>query len=244
MKFKDKIILITGASRGIGRSVSYKLASMGATCILLARSKNELEKLADEIIQQGYPTPNICLFNLCNATLEDYDDLRLNIQEQYGRLDGLIHNAGILGTLTPLEYYNPQTWYKVLQVNLNSPFILTQACLPLLKKSEQGSIIFTVPQLATHAKANWGAYGVASSGILNMMQMLKLELENITNISVNAVQPNFVNTSLCKEAYPAINKELLLDPDEIVDIYIEIMKSSKQENNGEIFKFDDCFAEA
>lgn len=232
---KDKIILITGASRGIGRSVAYKLASVGATCILLARTKNALESLYDEIIAEGFAQPNICLFNLCNATLEDYDDLRQNIANRYGRLDGLIHNAATLGTLTPLECYNPQTWYKVLQVNLNSTFILTQACLPLLKKSTNGSIIFTIPELAHKPKANWGAYGVASAALLNMMQMLALELENLSNICVNAIQPVMISTSLAKEAYPALSADKFTDPAEITNLYVNLMNIKDRKINGQIF---------
>ena len=116
----NKIILVTGASRGIGRAVAKALAANGATVILLSRTVSDLENLYDEIINAGYPQPIIYPFNLCSATPEDYDDLRRTIDHKFGRLDGLILNAGILGSLTPLQHFNLQTWYQVLQVNLNN----------------------------------------------------------------------------------------------------------------------------
>ncbi len=230
----SKVILITGASKGIGRSVAAALAAQGATLILLARTAVELQLLADEIVNSGARQPKVCLFNLCSATLEDYDDLRIQISEQYGRLDGLIHNAGILGTLSPLEHYNIQTWYQVLQVNLNSAFILTQATLPLLKLSAAGSIIFTLTDLCDQPKANWGAYAVASSGCKTMMQMLAQECANTSKIRVNAVRPFKVNTKLRAQAYPAEDKELLNQSADMVKSYIYLMSDDSQHLNAEI----------
>lgn len=236
MLLKNKVILITGASRGIGRAVALALAKSGATCILLSRTIKDLELLYDEIIANGYPKPTICPFNLCNATPEDYDDLRRNIMSAHGHLDGLIHNAGILGTLTPIEYYNLQTWYKVLQVNLNSVFLLTQACIPLLKQTQNNSsIVFTLPTQASVPKANWGAYGVASAGCRALMQMLAAECQNITKIRVNAVEPKNVNTALRKEAYPGTPSASLLSPEAITEQYVYLMSDRSMHLNGQIF---------
>lgn len=229
---ENKLILITGASRGIGRATAKALAAQGATLILLSRTVKDLESLYDEIVKSGAPKPSIYPFNLCNATPEDYDDLRRTIADTYGRLDGLIHNAGILGTLTPLEHFNLQTWYQVLQVNLNSVLILSQATLPLLKKSASGSIIFTSTELSTNPKANWGAYAVASSGVQTMMQMLASECENLTNIRVNAVKPHKVMTALRAEAYPAEAPENLCKPQDITSAYVYLMSDSSKHLNG------------
>lgn len=228
----DKLILLTGASRGIGRAVAKALAAQGASVILLSRTIKDLESLYDEIVQAGHPKPNICPFNLCSATPEDYDDLRRNIYSTYGRLDGLIHNAGILGALTPLEHFNIQTWYQVLQVNLNSTLILTQATLPLLKNSANGSIIFTSTELNTAAKANWGAYAVASAGCQTMMQMLASECENLTKIRVNAVKPYKIKTALRAEAYPAEQHEDLCLPEDITSLYVYLMSDRSKHLNG------------
>lgn len=231
----NKIILVTGASRGIGRAVAKALAMQNATVILLSRTLQDLTNLYDEIVRNGYPKPNIYPFNLCSATPEDYDDLRRNILATYGRLDGLIHNAGILGELTPLEYFNLQTWYQVLQVNLNSTLILTQATMPLLKNAPNGSsIIFTISELSNIPKANWGAYAVANAGCKTMMKMLAAECANITRIRVNAIMPYKVKTSLRAAAYPAEDCESLPTPEEITSQYTYLMSDASKHLNGQI----------
>ena len=229
-----KIILLTGASRGIGRAIAKSLAANGATVILLSRSVPDLVSLYDEIVHAGYPQPSIYPFNLCSATLEDYDDLRRNIEKEYGRLDGLIHNAGILGDLSPIEHYNIQKWYQVLQVNLNGAFMLTQATMSLLKKSPAANIIFTLNQISNQPKANWGAYAVANAGCQTMMQMLASECENLTNIKVNAVRLAKVQTSLRAQAYPAEDKSQLTKPEDVCQDYVELMSATKRHLNGAI----------
>lgn len=229
---ENKLILVTGASRGIGRAVAKELAAHGASLILLSRTIKDLESLYDQIVQAGNPQPSIYPFNLCSATPEDYDDLRRTIDQKFGRLDGVILNAGILGSLTPLEHFNLQTWYQVLQVNLNSALLLIQATMPLLKKAPLGSIIFTNNELASTPKANWGAYGVASAGLNAMMQMLAAECENITNVRVNAVKPHKVKTALRSEAYPAEPEDDLCSPEEITQLYVYLMSDESRNVSG------------
>lgn len=231
----NKIILVTGASRGIGKAVAQALAEKNATVILLSRTIKDLETLSDEIVAQQYPQPVIYPFNLCSATLEDYDDLRRNIESNYGKLDGIIHNAGILGTLTPIEHVNLQTWYQVMQVNLNATIILTQATLPLLKKSAAGSIIFTITELNNTPKANWGAYAVASSGCETIMHMLAEECATLTQIRVNAIRPNKIRTVLRNAAYPAEPSAHLREPRDIVSNYVYLMSDASRHINGQIF---------
>lgn len=231
---ENKVILVTGASRGIGRAVAKSLAQNGATVILLSRSINDLTSLQDEIMQEGFPTPSICPFNLCNASPTDYDDLRRSIATKYQRLDGVIHNAGILGALTPLEHFDLQTWYQVLQVNLNSVLLLTQATMPLLKLASNGSIIFTLTELNANPKANWGAYAVASAGCQTMMQMLASECENLTQIRVNAIRPQKVKTALRAAAYPAEQIDLT-EPENITAQYVFLMSDASKHINGQDF---------
>jgi len=229
----NRVILVTGASSGIGRVVAKTFAAHGATVILLARSVKKLETLYDEIEQAGYPTPAIYPFNLATATPNDYQDLRQNIETHFGRLDGLLHNAAMLGALTPLEHYALEQWYQVLQVNLNSAFLLTQATLPLLKLSSDASIVFTSANEGKQGKAYWGAYGVSKFGIEGLMQILADELETNTTIRVNSINPVRMRTSLRASAYPAENTATLPLAETLLPRYLYLMGPDSQGVQGQ-----------
>lgn len=217
------MILVTGASRGIGRAVAKTFAAHGATVILLARSIKPLESLYDEIEAAGSPKPAIYPLNLANATPKDYEDLHQNIEKHFGKLDGLLHNAAHLASLTAIEHTSIEHWYHVLQVNLNSAFLLTKASLPLLKKSEDASIIFTSDKVGQKAKAYWGAYAVSKFACEGLMQVLADELEINTNIRVNSINPGIVRTTLRTSAYPAENALEHPTPDQVVSTYLYLM---------------------
>ena len=150
---KDKIILVTGAGDGIGKSAAKAYAQHGASVVLLGRTVQKLEQVYDEIIDNNCPEPAIYPLNLEGATPKDYQDLANTLKENFGRLDGLLHNANFLGANTPIQHYDTELWYKVMQVNLNAPFIMTQALLPLMIDTANSSIIFTVDARST---AYWG----------------------------------------------------------------------------------------
>lgn len=232
---KDRVILVTGASQGIGRSAAKTFAAYGATVILLARTVKKLETLYDEIVEAGYPTPAIYPFNLANATLKDYEDLKQNIELHCGKLDGLLHNAAELGTLTPIEHYPFEQWIQVLQVNLNSAFLLTQATLPLLKRSEDASIVFTTANEGLEGKAYWGAYGVSKFALNGLMQTLAQELETNTNIRVNSINPNQVRTALRANAYPAENTKDLPLPEALMPQYLYLIGPDSCKIQGQNF---------
>lgn len=235
---KNRVILVTGASSGIGRAAAKTFALHGATVILLARTVKKLETLYDEIVEAEHPAPAIYPFNLANATPKDYEDLRQNIEHHFGRLDGLLHNAAELGTLTPLEHYPIEQWYQVLQVNLNSAFLLTQAILPLLKHALNASIVFTVANEGITGKAYWGAYGVSKFALNGLMQILANELETNTNIRVNSVNPVRVRTPLRARAYPAENTKSLPLPETILPLYLYLMDPNNREIRGRNFELE------
>ncbi|HHL45371.1 MAG TPA: SDR family NAD(P)-dependent oxidoreductase, partial [Gammaproteobacteria bacterium] len=158
---KNRIILVTGAGDGIGAIAAKTFAQYGATVILLGRTIRKLEAIYDAIEQSGAPQPAIYPMNLEGASPKDYNDLAETVDREFGRLDGLLHNAAILGTLTPLEMYDLELWTKVMQVNLNAPYLLTRACLPLLKKSDDASVLFTSSTVGHKGRAYWGAYGIS-----------------------------------------------------------------------------------
>lgn len=221
---ENKIALVTGAARGIGRSVAIQLATAGMQVIAISRNIQDLKSLYDQITAAGHQAPSLMPFNLCSATLEDYDDLRRAIADKFGRIDVLIHCAGILGALSPIEHYDIKTWYQVLQVNLNSAFILTQTCMQLLKHSDRGQIIFTLAQVAYKPKANWGAYAVASAGIKTIAELLSHECANLSNIKVHTICPTKTNTALRSAAYPSEDKSELLDPSEVAKDYLRLLE--------------------
>jgi NAD(P)-dependent dehydrogenase (short-subunit alcohol dehydrogenase family) len=216
---RDRVILVTGAGAGIGRALAKSTASLGATVILLGRTVKRLESVYDEICAAGAPTPAIFPLNLERASGEDYDRLSAAIEEQWGRLDGLVHNAGLLGARTPIEHHDVADWQRVLHVNLTAPFILCRCLLPLLLKSEDASVIFTSSGVGRRGKAYWGAYAVSKFGIEGLNQVLADELENKPNIRVNAVNPGPTRTAMRAAAYPGEDPERLKTPEEILGVY-------------------------
>lgn len=236
---KDKVILLTGASGGIGDAVAKAYAQYGATVILLSENVPGLSVIYDDIVKNQYPEPAIYPMNLANATYDDYQDLATNIKNQLGRLDGVVHNAGMLGTLTPIEQYPLDQWYQVLQVNLNCTFLLTQALLPLLKQSDSSRIIITCANPDTELKAFWGAFGVAAAGALQLMKTLADEHQH-TSININGICPDNIRTNLRNRAFPAESPKAQTKPQAIVPSYLYLMGKDSQLVNGQVFDPKKC----
>jgi NAD(P)-dependent dehydrogenase (short-subunit alcohol dehydrogenase family) len=200
---KGRAILITGAGSGLGRALAIECARAGASVILSGRNGAKLDRVYDEIEAMGAPQPAIAVLDLAIATAVDYDGLARIIGEEFGKLDGLVHAAGLLGDRTPLEQYDVPTWCKVLHVNLTAPFILTQVLLPNLRKSEDASIIFVSSGVVKQSRPFWGAYAVSKTGLESVRSMLSEELEGEANIRVNSVNPGRMRTAMRAAAYPA-----------------------------------------
>lgn len=220
---KNRVILVTGAGDGIGKAAAKAYAAYGATVILLGRTIAKLEQVYDEIVEAGYLKPAIYPLDLAGATAENYAQMADIIEREIGKLDGLLHNASVLGDLTLMENYSPDTWATVMQVNLTAPFLLTQALLPIMKKSADASIVFTSSSVGRKGRAYWGAYGISKFGIEGLVQTLASELENTSNIRVNSLNPGATRTGMRASAYPAENPETLLPPEEILNIYLFLM---------------------
>ena len=220
---RDRIILVTGSGDGIGRAAARGFAAYGATVILLGRNTRNLETVYDQIEQAGHPQPAIYPMNLEGASPKDYGDLARVLQQEYGRLDGLLHNAAILEGLTPIVHYNIETWYRVMQVNLNAPLMLTQAVAGLLRKAPDASIVFTADSVSEEGRAYWGAYAAAKGGLQTLMKVLANELEENTAIRVNAVDPGPTRTKLRLRAYPAGDSSRWADPGTILNAYLYLM---------------------
>lgn len=219
----EKVILVTGASRGIGRALALAVAKEGATVILVSKSVKKLEAVYDEITALGYPEPAIHPINLVKMTPDDAHTLAESIEKMFGRCDAIIHNAGISGPITPVEHLAPHQWQEIVHLNLNVPYLLTYALLPLLKKSTTASILFTTADEANRGKAYWGAYSASKSGVRGLAQTLHEELENNTTIRVNCINPGKVRTALRVNAYPGIDPEEFPAPESITEHYIRLL---------------------
>jgi short-subunit dehydrogenase len=221
--FKNKTYLITGASHGIGKSLAIMLGSLGAEVVLLGSNERALEKTYDEIKAFNQVTPLICTFNLETAVQKDYATLEQTLTEQDICLDGLIHCAGQLKSLTPLEQTPLHQWHRLMQVNLNARFALTHTCLPFLKKSKQSQIIFLLSEKALEkGKAYWGAYQVSEKATLALFEILVDELES-TSVKVNVLKAMPVNTKLRKQAYPFEDTAHLIEPEALNDVWLNCL---------------------
>src|SRR5271170_6451523 len=172
-----RVVLITGASGGLGRALAMECARVGASVILSGRNGAKLERLYDEIESMGAPQPAIAVLDLASATANDYDNLAKTVDGEFGKLDGVVHAAALLGDRTPLEQYDVPTWCRVLHVNLTAPFILTQVLLPSLRKSADASVIFVSSGVVGNPRPFWGAYAVSKMGLESVRSMLSQELD-------------------------------------------------------------------
>jgi NAD(P)-dependent dehydrogenase (short-subunit alcohol dehydrogenase family) len=217
---KDRIIMVTGAGDGIGATAARTFASYGATVALVGRTQAKLEAVYDAIEADGSPTPTIAVIDFAKAQGEDYQNIADALDSEFGRLDGLLNNAGILGHRSPIEHHEVKIWLEVMHVNLNAPFILTQALLPLLKKSAAASIVFTSSGVGRKGRAYWGAYGVSKFGTEGLMQTLADELDDLR---VNCINPGPTRSAMRKAAYPGEDPSTLLTPADIMATYLYLM---------------------
>ena len=233
---KDRIILITGAGDGIGAVAAKTFAQHGATVLLSGRTTAKLENVYDEIVAAGYPQPAIIPLDLEGATYDDYLLVADTIEKEFGRLDGLLHNAAFLGALTPIQQYDLKLWAQVLQINLTASFLLSRACISLLNKSDDARILFTSSNVAHQGRAYWGAYGISKAGQDNLMETLADELENNTSIRVNSIDPGRVRTRMRALAYPGEDPNTIPAPEDIMPTYLYLMGPNSKEVTGQIFK--------
>lgn len=220
---RGRSILITGAGDGIGRAAALSFARHGATVLLLGRTLSKLEAVYDDIERAGGAQPALLPLNLSSATLSDYNQMANMIENEIGHLDGILHNAAILGPLTPLQMYDPDTFDDVMTVNLRAPFQLTQTLLPLLRQSKDASVLFTTSSVGRTARAFWGAYAVSKSGLESISKMFSDELANVSSIRFNCINPGPTRTNMRAHAYPGENPYNLPTPDDIMPLYLYLM---------------------
>ena len=236
-ELNSKVILVTGANKGFGLAISMDLAKAGATVIMLGRDLSSLEYAYDAVVDAGYKEPILYTLDLEGASPENYQELQDNIIEKFNRLDGLIHNAAILGTQMPIDQYDIKLWYSTLQINLSAPFMLTQFLIPALKKSDDARILFLSSSVGRKARAYWGAYSVSKFGLEGLAMTLSEELEK-TKIKVNTINPGKMRTEMRRAAYPAEDASTLPKPEEKSSVIVYLLSKEAERINGEQLSID------
>ncbi len=230
---KNRNILITGASDGIGKALALRTATLGARVILHGRNIKKLEAVYDQIqTLDGTAKPSIAPMDLATADSDAYLSLADSIAKEIGQLDGLVHNAGILGEKISIEQYDAVMWQRVMHVNVTAAFALTQVCLPLLRESPDPSIIFTSSGVGRQGRAFWGAYAVSKFAVEGLSQTLADENRH-TSLRVNCVNPGATRTNMRLAAYPAENRDALKTADQVLPVYIYLLGPDSQGVSGE-----------
>ncbi|KHS47348.1 YciK family oxidoreductase [Hafnia paralvei] len=230
----NRIILVTGAGDGIGREAALTYARHGAQLILLGRTLSKLQAVKQEIHQLGLAPAATVEFDLLTAAPADYQKLADEIAAAYPHLDGVLNNAGLLGTINPLAEQNYQEFCDVMQVNVNASLLLTQAVLPLLLKSPSASLIFTSSSVGRTGRAGWGAYAISKFATEGMMQVLADEYKN-THLRVNCINPGGTRTSMRASAFPDEDPHKLKTPADIMPLYLYLMGDDSRRKTGMSF---------
>ncbi|AZG35728.1 MULTISPECIES: YciK family oxidoreductase [Shewanella] len=228
----NKTILVTGAGDGIGRAASIEFAKHGATVILLGKTVKKLENVYDEIVNAGYPKPAIVPLDMKGATEQNYIDMADTIAEQFGHLDGLLHNASQLGALGPFEHIDLTSLETILKVNVTAQAIMTKSLLPIMRKAEHASIVFTSSGVGRKGRAYWGPYAFSKFATEGMMQVLADECDN-TSVRVNSINPGATRTEMRAKAYPGEDPKTLKTAQEIMPSYLFLMGNGSIDTNGQ-----------
>jgi NAD(P)-dependent dehydrogenase (short-subunit alcohol dehydrogenase family) len=229
-----RVILITGAGDGIGKAAALACARHGAILILAGRTVAKLEQVYDQVATVGH-TPVIYPVDFNGASEDDYRDMADAIEREFGRLDGLLFNAGELGERTPVANQKLSSWQKVMQVNVTSQFLMCKALLPLLEKSADASIVFTTSSVGRKGRAFWGAYAVSKFATEGLCQVLADELDGSTSVRVNCLNPGATRTAMRAKAYPAEDPRVLKTPEEIMPAYLYLLGPDSKGINGQSF---------
>ncbi|MGG5873005.1 YciK family oxidoreductase [Pseudomonas peli] len=232
---KGRVILVTGAGRGIGATAAKTFAAHGATVLLLGKTEENLSRVYDAIEAADHPQAAVIPFNLETALPHQYDELAAMIEAEFGKLDGLLHNASIIGPRTPLEQLSGDNFMRVMQVNVNAMFMLTSTLLPLLKLSEDASVVFTSSSVGRKGRAYWGAYAVSKFATEGLMQVLADEVDNISSVRANSVNPGATRTDMRAQAYPGENPQNNPLPEAIMPVYLYLMGPDSTGVNGQAF---------
>ncbi len=230
-----RVILVTGAGDGIGKIASLTYARFGADVVLLGRTRAKLETVFDEIQQHTQTKAVIVPCDLAALDADAADALGQSIQADYGRLDGILHNASILGPRVPIAHYPIDDWIAVMQVNTIAPLVLTQRLLPLLDAADDASIIYTSSGVGTRGRAYWGAYSVSKFALEGLSQIVADEHASSGRIRANTLNPGATRTAMRAQAYPQEDAMTLPTADAHMDLYLYLMGPESRRITGQQF---------
>ena len=231
-----RVILVTGASSGLGRAASLAYARHGATVALLARDADRLERVYDEIVAAGGPEPAMFPYDLAVADDRSMETLTGTIEVHLKRLDGILHSAHHFYSLTPLALQTLDQWQTLMRVNLVAPFALTRACLPLLKQAPDASVVFTGETHGHRPAAYWGGYAVAKSALEALTRIWDDELDAAGPLRINTLIPGQVATTLRARSHPGLAPETLTQIDALMPWYLYLMGEDSRAVRGQIIE--------
>jgi NAD(P)-dependent dehydrogenase (short-subunit alcohol dehydrogenase family) len=235
----DRVILVTGAGDGLGRCAARTFACYGAHVILLGRSKSKLEAVFDWIAERTDTRPVIVPCDLEALGDDNAGALMDAIDGEFGRLDGLLHNASLLGPRVPVAHYGTTEWQRVMQVNAHAPFLLTRSLLGLLERSGDASVVFTSSSVGRRGRAYWGAYAVSKFATEGLMQVLADEHETAGRIRFNSLNPGATRTAMRAAAYPGENPAEVATPEQKMDLYVYLFEAASRGVNGQALEARD-----
>ncbi|KLU14662.1 MULTISPECIES: YciK family oxidoreductase [Xenorhabdus] len=228
---QQKIILVTGAGDGIGREAALTYARHGAQVILLGRTTAKLDAVRQQIANDGGLPADMYTMDLLTVTAEECQIFANDLAQRYSRLDGVLHNAGLLGAVSPISEQPVQLWHEVMQVNVNATFMLTQALLPLLLQSTSASLVFTSSSVGREGRRGWGAYAVSKFATEGLMQVLAQEYRD-TSLRINCINPGGTRTNMRANAFPDENSAKLKTPADIMPVYLYVMGDDSRNDSG------------
>lgn len=229
------MILISGASGGLGSALAIACARSGATTVLLGRTLKKLEALYDRIEREGGPLPAIAPMNLLTAGWKDYEELAITLEREFGRLDGLVHTAAHFKEFARLEDLDPREWMDSLQVNLTAPYTLTRVCLPLLRRSQDASIVQLTDRGGREAHAFHGVYGVAKRAAEGLFESWAQELRQETNLRFNSFYPGPMRSGLRARGYAGESAASLPLPEQALPRLLWLLGPESRGVSGQAF---------
>lgn len=235
----NRTILVTGAGDGIGRVAAITYAKYGANLILLGRTRQKLDLVHDEIAEQTGQASLIIPVDLAHFDTNSGVELKRGLESEYAYLDGILHNASILGPKTKIEDYPCEEWLQVFQVNLHSAYLITQALLPLLRNAPDASIVFTSSGVGHRGRANWGAYSLSKFATEGLTQVLADELVDTRKVRVNSLNPGATRTAMRAQAFPSEDPNKLPSPEDHMPLYLYLMGPDSKGETGKAFSVHD-----